>query len=184
MKIMNKMKKTKKIKKITKISLILFITLFMVTGCKEEVRFSSGEKVTADTDTTNATGILICSRNGKGLNNSTAELSYEVSYKKGYLEIVHSLETLISEDQETLDTYENAYKNIFNTYKDLEHYENSIKRETDRVTSDTTINYSKIDMNKLEALEASDQNLIKNGKISLKDWLTFAEKLGTKCIEK
>jgi len=39
-------------------------------------------------------------------------------------------------------------------------------------------------MNKLEELEASDQNLIKNGKISLKDWLTFAEKLGTKCIEK
>lgn len=170
--------------KINKILFILIICLLIMTGCSEEISFDSGEKVEAKTDTTNATGMLLCSRSGKGLNNSTAELSYEVSYKKGYLTKVHSIETLISEDPATLDKYEEAYKNIFNTYKDLKHYENSIKREDNSVTSDTTIDYSNIDMNKLEALEASDQDLIKNGKISLKDWLTFAENLGTKCIEK
>lgn len=171
-------------KKLSKILFTLIITLFFITGCGEEIKIESGTKVDKNTDTANATGTLLCSRGGKGLGDSTADLSYEVNYKKGYLEKVHSIEKISSEDSSILDQYEDAYKNIFNKYKNLKYYENSIKREDNSVTSDTTIDYSKIDMNKLEEIEGNSQEIIKNGKIALSDWLTFASKVGTQCIEK
>ncbi|MDO4996513.1 MAG: hypothetical protein Q4E69_04980 [Bacilli bacterium] len=171
-------------KKLSKIVLVLVFSLLILTGCSEETKFESGTTVDKNSDTTNATGTLLCSRGGKGLGDSTAELSYEVNYKKGYLTKVHSIEKVISEDSSILDQYEDAYKNIFKVYKDLKYYENTITRVDNSVTSDTTIDYSKIDMKKLEELESSSQSIIKNGKVSLNDWLTFASKVGTKCIEK
>lgn len=169
---------------LNKIIIVLIISLFCLTGCSEEVKFESGTTVDKNSDTNNATGTLLCSRGGKGLGDSTAELSYVVNYKKGYLTKVHSIEKVISDDASILDQYEDAYNNIFEVYKDLKYYENTITRVDNSVTSDTTIDYSKIDMKKLEELESSSQSIIKNGKVSLKDWLTFASKVGTKCIEK
>lgn len=171
-------------KKISKILFVLLISIFFITGCDEEIKLESGSSVDKDTDVSNATGTLLCSRGGKGLGNSTAELSYEVNYKKGYLTRVHSKEKVNSEDQAILDQYEEAYKNIFEAYKDLKYYENTITREDTSVMSDTTIDYSKVDMDKLKAIENSKQSIIENGKVSLKDWLTLASNVGTKCIEK
>lgn len=167
-----------------KILFLILLCLFFITGCNEEVKIESGTVVNAKTDTSNATGTLLCTRSGTGLSNSKAELSYVINYKKGYLSRVHSIEKVISDDSNILDQYEEAYNNIFKVYKDLKYYENTISRENDSVTSDTTIDYSKIDMQKLDELESTDQKLIKNGKILLKDWLTFAKNVGTQCIEK
>lgn len=171
-------------KKISKIFFLLIISLFFLTGCNEETKFESGTSVDKDSETSNATGTLLCARGGKGLNNSTAELSYEVNYEKGYLTKVHSIEKVTSEDSSVLDQYEDAYKNIFKAYKNLKYYDNTITREDTTVTSDTTIDYSKVDIKKLEEIEATNQSIIKNGKVSLKDWLTLASKVGTKCVEK
>ena len=43
------------------------------------------------------------------------------------------------------------------------------------------INYGKIDTDKLLAIEGEEDNVIKDGKVKLDDWLDFAEQFGTKC---
>ncbi len=166
----------------TKLFIVLGLSILLLTGCTEKTE--SGTKVDSDSDMTNNNGTLVCTRTANGMNNSTVELNYEVSYKAGYITILHSNEKLVSDDKATLDTYEEAYKKIFDVYKDLDHYTNNIIRKDDYVESDTIIDYSKIDMEKLKILENTDDSVIKDGKVALSDWLKFAEKFGTKCTEK
>ena len=39
----------------------------------------------------------------------------------------------------------------------------------------------KIDTDKLLEIEGEEDNIIKDGKVKLDDWLDFAEQFGTKC---
>ena len=41
--------------------------------------------------------------------------------------------------------------------------------------------FEKIDTNKLLEIEGSEDNVIKDGKVKLETWITFAEKLGVTC---
>ena len=161
---------------------IILLSVFLLTGCTEKTE--SGTKVSSSTDTTNSRGTLTCTRSGIGLNSSEVDLNYEVKYNAGYVTNVHSIEKVTSTDSSTLDQYEEAYKNIFKAYKDLDHYTNNVTRTENTVVSDTIIEYDKVDMAKLEKIENAEETIIKNGKVALSDWLTFAEKFGTKCSEK
>ena len=72
-------------------------------------------------------------------------------------------------------------KESINIMKDLKYYDNTVKRTDNSVTSDTVINYGKIDIDKLLDIEGEEDNVIKNGKVKLDDWLEFTEKFGMKC---
>ena len=96
---------------------------------------------------------------------------------------MHSLEKVISTAQEDLDEYETAYQKIYKNYEGLKYYDNKITRTENSVTSDTTINYEKINIEKLIEIEGEEDNVIENGKVKLKSWLDFAEKFGTNCEE-
>ena len=161
--------------------LLLILLLLLVTGCTTKTE--SGTEINSKSDTSKSKGTLLCTRSGTAQGNAEVSLNYEVRYKKGYVLSVHSEEKIISNDSSILDQYEDAYKNIFKAYKDLKHYTNTVTRESNSVTSDTLIEYDKVDMNKLKEIENSDQSVIKDGKVALKDWLEFAEKFGTKCEE-
>lgn len=158
---MMKMKKT-----VVKISLIVLVS-FLITGC------GSGNIASAD-------GVKICSRTGE-VNNGSSKMNYEVYYEGDYVTIIHSVEEIISDDSSVLDTYEEAYKNIFKQYENLEYYDNTVTRGDNTVISDTTINYAKIDIDKLLEIEGEEDNVIENGKVKLSTWLTFAKKFGVTC---
>ncbi len=162
--------------------LFILILLLILTGCSK--RIETGTEIDSKTDTSNSKGTLVCSREATAQNNAKVELNYEVDYKKGYVTKLHSTEKVITDDQDVLDTYEEAYRNIFKIYKDLKYYDNNVSRTKKDVTSDTVIQYDKVDMDKLLKLENTDDTVIKNGKVALSDWLEFAEKFGTKCKEK
>ena len=49
------------------------------------------------------------------------------------------------------------------------------------IISDTIINYAKIDIKKLLEIEGEEDNVVKDGKVKLADWLSFAEKYGVTC---
>ena len=49
------------------------------------------------------------------------------------------------------------------------------------VISDITINYEKIDVEKLLEIEGEEDNIIENGKAKVEKWLTLAKKFGTEC---
>lgn len=161
--------------KYQKISLIiiLLLTAVLITGCGKrntKVSLYSGK------------GMLKCSRDGV-LDGGTAKFSYEVSYKDGYVTKLHSIEEITSDDSNIIDTYEDAYKKIFTSYENLKYYDNIITRKDNTVTSDTTINYAKIDIDRLLEIEGSEDNVIEDGKVKVVTWKKFAEKFGTTCSQ-
>ncbi len=124
---------------------------------------------------------MTCTRQGNGINGAKANLNYTLYYQGEYLQILHSKEQVLTTNQDILTEYQNAYINIYKNYENLKYYETSIVREEGSVTNDTIINYSKLDTNKLLEIEGEEDNIIKDGKVKLDDWLKFAEKLGTTC---
>lgn len=148
------------------LSSLVILLVFLVTGCYGTVD--------------SADGVKKCSRKGEVTNGST-EMNYEVYYEGKYITILHSVEKVTSEDSSLLDTYEEAYKNIFKQYEKLDYYDNTISRTDDSVVSDTTINYAKIDIDKLLEIEGEEDNVIENSKVKLDTWLEFAKQYGVTC---
>ena len=150
-------------------SSIVLVMVLLLAGC------GSNSSVSSD-------GVKKCTRTGTVTNGST-EMNYEVYYKGEYVVLLHSTEKIISDSSSVLDTYEEAYKNIFKQYEGLEYYANKITRSSNSVTNEITINYEKIDMGKLLDIEGEEDNVIENGKVKLDTWLSFAKKYGVTCEE-
>ena len=149
-------------------TLIIILFILICTGCG-----TSTEK--------QADGVMKCSRTGS-VDNATSKLEYELYYKGEYLTVLHSTEKIISDDAQVLDTYEDAYKNIFKAYEGLEYYDAKVTRGEFSVTSDIVINYAKIDTDALLEIEGEEDNVVdKDGKVKLKTWLNFANQFGVKC---
>lgn len=159
---------------ILKTSLFLVIAgcCLFLTGCgKTEL-----EKETTGMKT------MQCSRDGQ-VDNGTASLKYEIFYQGEYIQVLHSTEKVTSNNTEVLDQYEKAYKDIFKNYEDLEYYDNTVTRDEKSITSDTVINYAKIDTKQLLKIEGEEDNVIQDGKVKLSTWVEFAKKYGTTCDE-
>ncbi len=150
-------------------SSILLVIIILLSGCSSEASsFTTGE------------GVKKCSREAT-VTNGSSSMNYELYYKGEYIVVLHSVEKIISDDSNVLDTYEEAYNNIFKYYEGLKYYDNKIIRDENSVTSDTTINYEKIDIGKLLDIEGEEDNVIEDGKVKLETWLSFAKKLGVTC---
>ncbi len=191
-----------KIKQIAKL-LIILILMVSVVGCGSEEK---KETLTSQSTTSNqeqepitnlesydkgylevseedSKGLEVkeCTRSATGENNVEVKLNYTLYYQGEYLKILHSKEEIITDDQDVLDEYQTAYINIYKNYEDLDYYTTSVVRENNSVTNDTVINYDKLDTDKLLEIEGEEDNIIKDGKVKVSDWLEFAEKFGTKC---
>lgn len=168
-----------------KICLILIVAILLV-GCsnnKTSTSTSSNDfinDVIQAEDTSNMQK-LNCTREASAGIGVDVDLNYEVYYQGEYIKILHSMEQVTTENQETLDEYETAYKNIAKNYEGLKYYDQTVTRTNNKVNNDTVINYGKIDTNKLLEIEGEEDNIIKDGKVKLDDWLSFAKKFGTKC---
>ena len=159
---------------------LLVIIALLVTGCesKKEVVFSNGEKVN-----TTKMGHKKCSRQATGGTGVDVNLDYDVYYKDDQLTLVKSVEQVISANSSKLDEYEEAYNKIYEHYKGLEYFDAYVDRGDTSVTSNITINYEKIDIDKLLAIEGEEDNIIENGQAKLSKWLELAKKFGTKCTD-
>lgn len=183
--------------KLSKLVLILMMVV-LLTGCGSDkssttannTSRSSSNNSTNESTTPNSslsesdtTGMekLTCSREATAGSDVDVNLDYEIFYQGEYIQILHSTEQVVTDDQDTLDEYEDAYKGIYKHYEGLKYYDNTVTRTNNSVTSDTVINYGKIDTDKLLAIEGEEDNVIKDGKVKLDDWLDFAEQFGTKC---
>lgn len=177
--------KNKLKKKILLFSLILFISCFFITGCGDKDELTDRDRVVnnksiLDEIDINGSGKLSCTRVGFATG-VDVDLRYELEYKDGNVLLLHSMEKVISDDNDKLDEYETAYRNIAKNYKGLKYYDINIIRDKDSVLNDTVINYEKIDTKKLLDIEGEEDNIIVDGVVALKDWVGFAEKFGTVC---
>lgn len=165
-----------------KSSLILILVfLILVTGCFHKK--PSTDIIKSNDDLNNKTGSITCSRKANVDEGITPTFKYNISYKDNNILVLHSIEKITSNDTNYLDQYEEAYKNINKHYKNLKYYDSKVLRTNDSVTRDTTINYEKINTDKLLSIEGEEDNIIVNGKAKLNKWLSFAKKFGTICYE-
>lgn len=183
-------KKNKNWKKFSLLFVIL-MSCFLVTGCgseEEESTYSeenavvSKDSILDDIDDSGS-GRLYCTRDAFASEGIDVELTYELEYKDGNVTLLHSNEMIMSEDSDSLDEYETAYRNIAKNYEDLKYYDITITRSDSKVIYDAVINYEKLDTDKLLDIEGEEDNVIVDGKLKLKTWVTFAEQFGTTCEE-
>lgn len=161
-----------------RIILILVISLLVLTGCNKNKVVVNGEKIN-----TGNMNHKHCTRSASAGDGITTDLQYEVYYTDDILNVLESTEKIITNDSSTLDEYENAYKNINKNYEGLEYYDTTVERTNNSVLRHTTINYDKIDTDKLLKIEGTEYNIIENGKAKYKLWFDLAKKFGAKCEE-
>lgn len=152
--------------------------ILILSGCSDT---KSTKKISYDTSGLNHT---TCTRDAYTTDDNTnVDINYDLYYDDDdYLQILNSTEKITSSDKEVLDKYEEAYKKIYKVYDDVEYYDNLVIRKDDSVTSTTTINYGKIDMDKILEIEGTENNVkVVDGKIKISDWKNFAKKYGTIC---
>lgn len=155
-------------KKISKLFFVLALA-FLCSGCLKGTEAS-------------ANGVKHCSRKAT-VEGAEMLMSYDVYYEGEYVTIIKSLEGITSDNKELLDTYEKAWKDVYAQYKGIDYYENSVVRSENSVICDTKINYVKADVSKIIEIEGEEDNIFEDGKVKLKTWLDFAEKLGVVCEE-
>ena len=165
--------------------LIVLISCFFITGCgneevKEKVPVANKSSILDKIDEAGS-GKLKCSREAFASEGIDVELTNEIEYENGYIMILHSIDKVISDNKESLDQYEDAYKKIAKNYEGLKYYDVTITRDSNGVTNDVVINYGKIDTKKLLDIEGEEDNVIVDGKVALETWVGFAEKFGTVC---
>lgn len=174
-------------KKISSILLIIVLSLIIVTGCEDksnsQTNNSSNNKVISNGETVN-TGTMkhkVCTRNATAGTNTETKFQYDVYYTGENLNILISHEELITKNQDILKEYEDAYKKIATYYEGLEYYEQVVTKTSNSVTNKTTINYDKIDIQKLLDIEGEEDNIIKNGKAKVDLYLALLKKFGGTC---
>lgn len=177
-----------------RVFVILFILIFLISGCSKETdKKSNNAKKDDSTDTnlkssnnhldTSGSGSLKCTRVASASSGVDVSLNYELQYENGIVLLLHSVEKITSSSSKNLDEYETAYKKIAQNYDGLEYYDTNVTRTENTVVNDTTINYEKLDMDSLLAIEGEEDNVVEDGKVKLATWLAFAEKFGTVCEE-
>ena len=182
----------------TKISfLILILIIFVfISGCSstdvsDSVRGSTDVSGTTTVKKTivpedfdsDGVGMLKCSTEAYAGEGIDVNLKYAVKYNNGNILELISVQNVVSESQDSLDLYEDAYKKIALNYNGLNYYVTDIVRDSNSVTYTITINYDEINVKKLLEIEGEEDNIIKNGKAKLSLWLDLASKMGTLCEE-
>ena len=176
-------------KRILKSSLIIIILLLLVTGCgKDNIEIVNMDGTTSKRSenplyniNVNGSGTLECSRAANVSDGLEASFRIVVTYKNGNMLVLHSIDTIKSDNQDSLTEYENAYNKISEQYKDIKYYDTTVTRDDNSVMFDLNINYEKVDIDKIIEIEGDDAKMFKDGKAKLKPWLTYAKKFGTTC---
>ena len=172
-----------------KIIIILFVLCFLLVGCGKKdvdiVNTSNKKGKLSDNPSSNinvnGSGTLEFVRSANVSEGIDASFRIVVTYKNGNMKVLHSIDTIKSDNQDTLTEYENAYKKISEQYKDIKYYDTTVTRDDNSVIFDLNINYEKVDIDKIIELEGDDAKMFKDGKAKLKAWLTYAKKFGTTC---
>ena len=163
---------------------LLIISLFFFVGCENKNKKNSDDTIShySDVDTSKMSH-KHCTREATAGNDTDVYLTYELYYTGKYLNVLESVEKVVSTSNDTLDTYQNAYQTIHDHYKGLDYYNAFVDRGDTSVTSHIVIDYDHIDIDSLLEIEGEEDNIIVGGKARVDKWLELAKKFGTKCEE-
>lgn len=138
------------------------VSLLFVTGC------GGTQKTMKCTRTLNQNGAAF-------------DLQYEVTYTGSYVDVVKSTETITSDNEELLETYQDTVEKQYEPYKDIEHYDYNVSIDGNVLTSTTNIDYTKIDTTKMIEVDSANGQIIKDGKVKLDTIKSLYSQLGITC---
>lgn len=142
---------------------ILLVTICLITGCG-----TKQEKTMTCTRTLSQSGIKM-------------DLTYIIKYKDDYVTNLESIETVISDDNNILETYKKEAESIYKPYNGIKYYDYSVEIEGDTLVSTLNINYSKVDTDKMIKVDSSNKQIIKDGKVKLSDVESIYKQIGLNC---
>ena len=162
-------------KKISIIVCLLLISIILC-GCEEK------KKLIINNEPINTSSMehKHCTREATATG-AEVKLEYDIYYTGDVLNLLISKEKIISSSEDILNTYEEAYKNIHNNYIGLDYYDTSVDRGDTTVLSTISINYDKVDINKLIEIEGEEDNIFENNIPKVSKWLELSKKFGTTC---
>lgn len=145
------------------LSLVLSIIVLGCTGCNPE------------------TGTMTCTMSSYPTEGITLRSTYKAQYKNNIVTKLETVEQVIAEDEDNLETYKDRIDELYNGYQGLDHYENKTTIEDNTLTSTTTIDYSKVDTDKLIEIDSGNAKLIKDGKVNIDDLQDMYRQNGCNC---
>ena len=163
--------------------IILVVLALLLSGCSNSSETKDKVKSNGETVDTSKMQVMHCTRSASASSGIEVKLNYDLYYTGEILNVLHSEEKIISASDESLSLYEDAYKKIKSNYEGLEYYDQEVVRGDTTVTNTITINYDKIDIDRLLEIEGAEDNIIEDGKAKVDAWITLAKKFGTKCEE-
>ena len=155
---------------------VLFVATLLVTGCGGA---SNGGFVgTPNTSDTNKQGVLTCNYD-KTENDVKFEYVYEITYTGDYVDKLETSQTVITDNNDVL----NRYMKQFASYIDssFDGYSVQVLAGGNATTLTTTIDYTKVDLEKLSSVSPTDVALVKDGKLLVSDIQTMYESMGATC---
>ena len=161
-----------------KISIIICLLLVVILcGCDKDKK-----EVIINNKTINTSSMehKHCTREATATG-AEVKLEYDIYYTGDVLNLLISKEKIISSSEDILNTYEEAYKNIHSNYTGLEYYDTSVDRGDTTVLSTISINYDKVDIDKLIEIEGEEDNVFENKIPKVSKWLDLSKKFGTTC---
>ncbi len=126
-------------------------------------------------------GKLVCTSKQQIDETTTLESTYNVSHKDGYVTQLNTKETITSDKKETLEVYKKNLESVYSAYNGIEHYNNDIKIEGNKLISITKVNYEKLDTKKLIEIDKNNEAAIENGKVKVSVLKNAYEQLNATC---
>lgn len=145
-------------------NLLLVMVLCVATGC--------GNKIKTYT----------CKGSSKGDGDLELTYNYTVKYKGDDVISINSVETISTSDEDDLDYYKEYFEGVYGVLDEkLDHYDNTIKVDGNKIISETDIDYSKIDVDKFIEANPANAALFTDGKIKVSTVKTVYQQLGLEC---
>ena len=171
------------IKKISSLLLIFVLLVSVVTGCEsKKEQTDNSSKVEKVDDLSNRKGTLHCTRNAT-VDGGTGTFNYYVDYNGENITYIDSEDSVTIEDEAKRKEFEEAYKTIDSYYTGIDYYYAKVTVDGNTVTHRVKIDYEKVDISKLIALEGEEDNIYENNEPKLSKYLELAKKVGVTCSE-
>ena len=151
-------------RKISLFVLVLFASILLV-GCG-----SKGEPK-----------ILTCTLDRNITSEAKLSSVYKVSYTDRYVNSIQTIETITSDSDSMLSTYKEQFDKVYANYRKIKGYNNSIRKEDNKLISTTDIDYQTINMDELIEIDSSIASFLEDGKLKVSDIKTAYEASGATC---
>ncbi len=154
--------------------MVIFVFVLFISGCGKT---DDTENKTDDSGVTTVT----CTKNATIAEGIESKFNCQYTYKDGYVQEVHTVEELTSDNENYLNTYKSLLEDAYEPYQAVKYYEYDIQLDGNTLKTEVKIDYANVNTDELIAIDTSNASLIKDGKVKEEDLRSLYETGGATC---